>query len=78
MLSRPLSYIMFRITVYHINCFQYQSKRLAGKNVSEMTLFCVEWDKILTCCLSYKLMLYSNLCISEEFINVNIAALAVG
>ena len=23
--------------------FQYYAKRLAGKNVSEMTIFCVEW-----------------------------------
>jgi len=24
--------------------FQYYAKRLAGKNVSEMTHFCVQWD----------------------------------
>ena len=34
---------MFTFVVF-VSVFQYYSKRLAGKNVSEMTYFCVVWD----------------------------------
>ena len=34
---------MFTFVVF-VLVFQYYGKRLAGKNVSEMTYFCVVWD----------------------------------
>ena len=34
---------MFSFIVFDL-VFQYYAKRLAGKNVSEMTCFCIRWD----------------------------------
>jgi len=34
---------MFAFVVF-VSVFRYLAKRLAGKNISEMTYFCVEWN----------------------------------
>ena len=37
--------VLLAFVVLSFVFFQYQAKRLAGKNVSKMTFFCVEWDE---------------------------------
>ena len=38
-----LYFVMFAFVVFDL-VFQYLAKRLTGKNVSEMTYFCVGWS----------------------------------